>query len=310
MIHIDFLVVFNQVLVLFSILLLGFILRKIGIIDERGNKNFTNLIIYITLPALIIISMDYDFSLERLVMMRTTLIISAGIYIGMIIISYVIIKLLHPSPKSDEDIYQFMIIFANTAYIGFPVIQVIYGGEGIFLGAIYNVILNLVLWTLGIVIMERRKGEGAKITIKAILNPGIVSVVIGFLIFILSIDLPGPIKDAISMVGGVTSPLALIVVGSTLSQVKIGGTFTNIRLWIVSVIRQVVIPIIALFILRGFNIDPLILGVAVILTAMPVAAMTAIFAQEFRGDSALASEGVFLSTLLSMLTIPLVIQLL
>nr|WP_275579425.1 AEC family transporter [Halanaerobacter jeridensis] len=161
-----------------------------------------------------------------------------------------------------------------------------------------------------------RQDEGQKATLdlSQLINPGIISIGIGFLIFLFSIELPSAISHTFEMLGETTTPLAMIVVGNVLAQVTIKDIFSNLKLWLVTAIRLILLPLIVLGILEGlsilipaFNLSATLLGVVIVLTGMPAAANTAIFAQEFGGDEALASEAVFLTTLLSVLTIPLIV---
>ncbi len=304
----NFFTVFNQTLILFMLLLVGFIIKRLKIIDEHFNKNLSNLIIYVTLPALIINSMDYDFSVERLGQVGTVFVISIVSYFVMVLLSYLILKFI-PVADSERDIYQFILIFANVGFMGYPVIDVIFGSEGVFLAAIYNLIFNLLLWTIGVMIISRSRQEDKGIDWSHLLNPGIFAVFIGFFLFIFSISLPQPISATLEILGSTTTPLSMLVVGAILAQVKLGDIFSNFKLWLISSIRLVGLPLLFLFILKvmPWEINSLIMGIIVVLTGMPAAANTAIFAEEFGGDAALASESVFLTTLLSVLTIPLIV---
>ncbi|AGB40326.1 putative permease [Halobacteroides halobius DSM 5150] len=310
MIIINFIMVFNQTLVLFLLLMVGFTIRRLEIVDDSLKQNLTNLIIYVTLPALLIDSMSYQFSLERLTQLGSVFINAVLVYLLMIIISYIVIHFLSVEQRF-KDVYQFILIFGNVGFMGYPVIEVVYGStEGIFLAAIYNLVFHLVLWTLGIMIMSRSQENGQNLSLQGLLNPGVISITVGFLLFIFSIELPKPITYSLEMLGETTTPLSMIVVGSILAQVQIKDIIYNSKLWLITLIRLLILPLTTLLILQNFNLDRLILGVVVILTAMPAAANTAIFAQEFGGDEALASEGVFLTTLLSIFTIPLIVYLL
>jgi predicted permease len=307
--------IFNQTLILFFLLMIGFIIRRLEIVDQHLNNNLTNLIIYVTLPALIINSMDYDFSLERLNQLGVVLFIAIVIFILMTIVSWSLSSLL-TEDKEERAIYRFILIFANVGFMGYPVVEVIFGQQGVFLAAIYNLVFNIFLWTLGVLIMISSNSENAKLDLSNLVNPGIISIGIGFLIFLFSIDLPGPVNHTFAMLGETTTPLAMIVVGNVLAQVKVKDIFSKFKLWFVALIRLLMLPLAILFILQGisvlipsFNLSPTLLGVIVVLTGMPAAANTAIFAQEFGGDEALASEGIFLTTLLSVITIPLIVYL-
>ncbi len=301
-------VVFEQLLLLFAIIFIGFLTKKFNVIDQVGQENISNLIIYISLPALIITSMDYEFSLERLRLIKNTFLIAVIIYLLMILISYLGIKFLKFKQSADKNIYQFMIIFANTAFMGYPVIEVVFGEQGVFLAAIYNLALNIMLWTIGIFIIDSKKEtEKFSLNYKKLFNPGIVSVILGLLLFAFPIELPLLVSNILGLLGGLTTPLALLVIGASLVGVNIVSVFTNLKLWGIVFLRQIIFPLLVLVILTQLEINYLVVGVNVVLTGMPIAAITAIFAQKYKKNFVLASEGVFLSTLLSFLTIPLLI---
>ena len=309
MIEINFTTIFNQTLILFLLLVTGFIIKRLKIVDENLNQNLTNLIIYVTLPALVINSMNYEFSRERFANLISVLWITLAVFAGMIAISYLVTRLLSVD-QAQKDVYQFILIFANVGFMGYPVIDVIYGAQGIFLAAIYNLVFNVFLWTVGVLIISRSQDEQEGFQLDHLLNPGIFAVGVGFLIFLFSLQLPGPLVSTLEMLGETTTPLSMIVVGSILAQVTLRDIFSNFKLWLITAVRLVGLPLLTLVVLQPLGLDQLIQGVIVVLTGMPAAANTAIFAQEFGGDEALASEGVFLTTLLAMVTIPLLVSLL
>ncbi|WP_408955056.1 AEC family transporter [Natroniella sp. ANB-PHB2] len=308
MVLIQFIAIFNQVLVLFLLVLLGFSFRKFEIVKPSIDENLSGLVLNLTLPALIITSMNYEFSFERLANLSSVFFITLAVYLLMISVSY-LIRFILSSTEKEKDIYQFMIIFANTAFVGYPVIDLIFGAEGIFLAAVYNAIFNLMIWTIGVFIITPQANK-QEFSAKQLLTPGIVAVMVGLVIFLFSIDLPGPILTTLEKVGGTTTPLALFVVGSILAQIELSRIFTNFKLWLITLLRLIGLPFFVLVLLRSLSVNELVLGVTVILTGMPAAVTTVIFAQEFGGDYELASEGVFLTTLLSGLTIPWIIYLL
>ncbi len=299
-------IIFEQLLLLFAVIFVGFLTKKFKVINKVGQENISNLIIYITLPALIVTSMQYEFNLERLRLIKNTFLIALIIYLTMILTSYIGIRFFKLKEETDKNIYQFMIIFANTAFMGYPVIEVVFGSQGIFLAAIYNLVLNIMLWTIGIFIIDT-KNKGFNFDYKKLFNPGIVSVLLGLILFVLPIELPLLAGEILNLLGGLTTPLALLVIGSSLAEVNVVSVFTNFKLWVIVFLRQILFPLLVLFILIQLEIDYLVIGVNVILTGMPIAAITAIFAQKYKENFILASEGVFLSTLLSFLTIPLLI---
>lgn len=303
----DFIPVLNQVLVLFILLMIGFILKKINIMTDELGKGLTTIIIYVTLPALIVTSMNYEFSQDMLNNSIKLLGIGVILYSFMIIVGIVFVKLLKIQ-EPQRGIYLFLIIFSNVGFMGYPVAEVVFGKIGVFYAAIYNLMFNILLWTLGVILVNPEHEK--KINLKTLINPGTVSIVLGFSLFIFSIELPEPIYISLSKLGDSTTPMAILVVGSMLGDAKFKEIFINTKLILSSVVRLIIIPGIILIALLKLNLPPIVKGIPIIISSMPAAANAAIFARRYDSDYRLASQGVFLSTLLSIGTIPLIILLL
>ena len=286
--------VLNQAAVLFILLIVGFILKKIKIITDEFGKDLSQLILTITLPALIITSMNYEFSKEMF--NNSVLILLFGIlaYIFMIIVAMIFTKLLH-TKEPQKSIYKFIIIFSNTGFMGYPILDSIFGEIGVFYGAIFNLLFNILLWTLGVILVS--PVDERKINLKTLINPGVISVVTGFTLFLLSIDIPYVIYQPLKLIGNTTTPLAMMLVGSLLGDAKFREVFSNYRLIIIAGLRLLIIPVALLLILSLFNLPEIVTITLVIVCGMPSAANAAIFARRYDSDYLLASQGVFLTTL-------------
>ncbi len=308
----------NQTIVLFLILLIGYLGKKFKIISNDMNKDISNLILYITLPGMIITSLSsYDFSKELLIISGKLVAISWSVYALSITISYLSTKLFNID-GTTKDIFQFGIVFSNVSFMGLPVINSVFGSEGIFYAALYNMPFNFILWTYGVMVLSRTNKEEpnqvlnnkGSLNTKLLLNPGIIAVLIGFSMFLTSIKLPSPVFEALSLLGKSTTPMSMIFIGSILADVDVKTIFTNKATFLVSGIRLLVLPLIILLILKQFNLDMITVGVPVIITAMPIAANCTIMAAKYENDYYLASQVVSMSTMLSMITIPLIVMLL
>ncbi|MBS4536423.1 AEC family transporter [Clostridium sp. D2Q-14] len=303
----DILSVLSQVSVLFILLIIGLILRKFNIIDSYVEKGISNLVIFATLPALLITSMNYEFSSDML--NNGLLILRAGpiIYVITGIIAYLYIKI-NKIEGQEKGIYIFMTMFPNVGFMGYPVVSIVFGEIGIFYAALFNLWFNILLWTLGVILVNPK--NNTKLSFKALINPGTISIFIGLALFLFSINLPTPIFDALDSLGNATTPLAMIVIGSMLGESTLTEIFKNRFLIGSTFIRLVFIPAALMIILSIIPLPSMLAGIIAILMAMPTAANAAIFAKRFDSDYKLASEGVFLSTLLSIITIPLFISIL
>ncbi len=298
-------IVINQVIVLFLIMAVGFILRKVEIVDKYVSKKLSSFLLKITLPFMVIISFQFEFSPGKLKNLGFVFICSLLIHASSILLArYIFIKI----PDSEQKVLKFATVFSNCAFMGFPVLHSLYGNDGIFYGSAYIMVFNILIWTYGILVFQKGKKT---ITINNILlNPGIISVIIGILLFITSTSLPYPIYSALDMVGSMTTPISMIIIGGILADIDFKKAFSGFSLYYGSFIRLLIIPLIVLAILKLTPLDDLLLGICVVSSAMPAAANTAIFAEMYEGDSLFASRLVGISTLLSIITIPLIIVLL
>ncbi|AZR72119.1 hypothetical protein BBF96_01145 [Anoxybacter fermentans] len=299
----ELLTLFYQILVLFMILLIGFIIYRLKVIDEHLIGGLSRLIMDVTLPAMIITSMSFDFSREILFKSGQLFFISLGLYFFSWIIALLVTWKMKITDR-ERDIFQFMLTFSNVGFMGYPVIGAIYGKLGIFYTSIFNFTFGLVVWTLGVWLFRRREGENFTFHWRMFLTPGIVAVLIGFGFFLFSIKLPYPIFHTLDLLGSTTTPLSMLMVGALMGKSAIRKMWKNKQIYLASFVRLVVIPFFTLILVLPFKFSETMLGVIVILMGMPAAANTAIFAKRFGGDAELGAEVVFISTLFSIVTIP------
>lgn len=298
--------VLEQSIILFLLIVIGFIARKRNIITDERIKGFSDFVLKITLPLFIIVSMDKDFSKDKIIFSGMILIISIFTYSFKIILSKIFIKYTNVL-DIQKGVYRFLIIFSNSGFMGYPISYAIYGDDGIFYAAMLNIAYNAMVWTFGVKLLNS-DAEGEEGVIKElILNPGIFSVFIGLILFLTPLKLPNIIFEPMKMVGDMTTPMAMIVVGGILGGTKIGSAFKNKKLVLAAFIRLLFIPLFILLVLLPFNLPKIVLGITVIIDAMPCAANTAIFARKYDSDYCLASQGIFLSTLMNIVTTPLIL---
>ncbi|MEG2539434.1 MAG: AEC family transporter [Clostridium sp.] len=295
--------ILNQILILFLVMAVGFVAGKKSIITQEVNYGLSKILINITLPFMIVSSFSFEFSKEMFHTGVTLLIISMVIHLALTVISFVLYRKNSPN---IQKVLRFITIFSNCGFIGFPVVGSVFGSEGIFYTAIYNVGFNVFAWTVGVMIFKGKDGRDFK---KAIINPGIISVTIGMILFIFSIKLPFAIGETISLIGSMTSPLSMIIVGVSLCTVKFREVFSDLTLYYASFIRLIAIPVTVFFILKMLGFTSMLLGIPVLVCAMPAAANTVTFAQIYNGDVQYASKATVITTILSAFTIPFIILL-
>lgn len=304
----DFAPVFKEILVLFIIIFVGFVLKKKGLIDNRLNSGLSELLINLTLPALIISSMYVEIDSEIIVNIQIITLITIGVYLLTIVLSNLLVKVL-PLPEDKKNIFIFMIVFGNVGYMGYPVLGVIYPEYGIFYGLFNNITFNVLLWTYGMYLFQSDR-KNYSVNPKNLINSGVVAILIGFFLLLTGIRIPGPILGAIDQLGDMTFPLSMLIIGSSLAGIKIKNIITSKPIFMLTTVKLLFVPLIILLLLRPFNIPDIVAHVTILLTAMPCAANSVVFAKKFNKDNQFAAQGVFVTTLLSMATIPLFLILL
>ncbi|TGG88681.1 AEC family transporter [Geotoga petraea] len=301
----DYNSIFNQILMLFILMIVGYVARKINIFDDKVNKGFSDIILKITLPAMIIGSMVGNNDPNLAEQFGKILLISLSVYAITFILAIILPRLIKSRPF-EKGIFEFAIMFSNVGFMGYPVTAAVFGEEGVFYTAIFNLPFNLLVFTIGLIFLSSKQGQKTKINPKLLINPGVIAVLIGFIIFSLKIPLPKAITGSLDLLGSVTTPLSMIVIGGLLAKVSINKIFSNYRVYLISIFRLFLVPMIVYFTLRNFVDGVYLLGVPVLLSSMPVAANSAILAEEYKGNAELASQTVFISTLFSIISIPLI----
>lgn len=295
-------IVLNQVLVIYIMILIGIYASKIKIINSQVNFSLSKLLLNVTLPLFIISAFNYDLSTDILKNMLIILIFGFIIHPLCYLLGLLIY---HKHPISSKSILIFALIFTNCGYMAYPILESIYGKIGIIYGSIFLAPFNIYLWTIGLSLFKSNETKHKL----SFINPGVIAVFIGFIIFIFSINLPYFIEQSINIVGGMTTPLSMLIIGGTISEMNFKEMFKAKSIYINSFIRLIVIPSIVFFTLKLFHIDKIVFGVCVLLISMPVAVTSPIFAKRYDGNTELASKSIFISTLLSIFTIPIIVLL-
>lgn len=293
----------SQVFILFLVMLTGFYARKKNFVNGEVVKGLSNLLLNITLPMLIISSFEMKYSTKLIHNSIFIVIFTAAALVCMIVVSKL---LFYKYPDKQQRILRFCMIFSNCGFMGYPVMESIMGKVGVFYASVAGIAFNSIQFSIGVMIFTGKKDkDGLK---DVFLNPALISVVIGLIIFIFSIKLPMVVSKTLSQVGGMTTPLSMIIVGAILAETKIKDALLDFKLYYSAFTALIIAPLIAFAVTKVFGMNKTVIEVVTILVAMPTASITPIFAEKYGGDKELASKCVFLSTILSLITIPLVIS--
>ncbi len=293
-----------------------FIMISVGVYGSRKkiittdlNKGLTDILIKIALPFMIVSSFifTYDYTIKDNVV--KTFYYSIAAYIIMAVVSRV---LLFPVKNDKKTILHFANVFVNTGYVGFPILNSIYGSEGVIYGSIFNLFFVILIWTYGIMLYKGglEKGYLKKELIALLFNPSIIAVIIGVVIMVFDIRINGAILAGIKGIGSITGPLSMIIIGVILSNAKVKKYMKDWTVYYGITVKLIAIPIIIYMASLQLPESSKALNSVIIMTAMPASAMTSILAESFGKEKDYAAIIVSATTLLSLITVPALLKIL
>lgn len=300
--------VYTQLGILFCLMSTGYVLGKTKFFTEQSNAILSSFIVKVALPAVIISSMCMPLTKEVLQRALVLLGLSLLVYTIILIVAWILPRFVTKDEK-QQGILSFSIMFSNCAFMGFPVLGALLGNEAIFYVAIYNIIFNILVYTLGIKFLERGKNQKNAFDMKLLINPGIIASLIGLIIFFGKITLPSVILGAIDSVASICTPLSMLVIGAMLSGMSIKEMFGERKIYILSLIRLILLPFM-IFILTKYILqlqDDWLIIIPVVVAGMPVASNAAMMASAYESDAKFASQAVMITTLISCISIPILI---
>jgi hypothetical protein len=292
----DFIVVTGQVAILFLLMGVGFLLAKLDKLSESTTSQLSFLLLYVISPCLVVESMQVDLTQSLLINLGKATLAFIASYVIFILIA----RPLFPSRDKDtRPVLQFGVIFANTGFMGFPLIAAVVGQEALIYAVASVAVFTIIQWSYGQALL------GGKVSVRSILiNPGTLSILLGLVLLFSGLRLPGPVNSVVSYLADMNTPLAMVVIGAQMARANIKETFRRYRLFQASLVRLVILPAIVALVLLPFHLEPMLYCSAVLLSAAPTAGATSIFANQLGRNTAAAAQLVTLSTLLSMVTLP------
>jgi len=297
----------ESVISLFIIILVGVYGSRKKIITPEINKGLTDILIKIALPFMIVSSFmfTYDDSIKSNVL--KTFYYSLGAYVIMAAVSYL---LLLPVKDNKKTVLHFANIFVNTGYVGFPVLNSIFGSEGVIYGSIFNMFFVIFLWTYGIILYKGKleKGYLKKEIINLMFNPSIIAVAAGIVMMVFNIEIKGALLSSIKSIGNITGPISMLIVGVILSNVKIKKHLKDWTIYYGIIIKLIIIPVIIYLISLLLEDSSKAVYSVIIMTAMPASTMTSIFSESFNKEKEFAAIIVSATTLISLITVPVLIK--
>ncbi len=294
--------VLEQVAVIFVLIFIGFICVKIKFIDKAGVSQMTNILLSFVTPCVLIQSYQAKVYTPNLAMgLLWGALFSVLTILGTALLSVLIFR---KEPTKRYRINRFASVYSNCGFMAIPLLQSVLGADGVFYGSAYLAVFTVVYWTLGVyTFTENAKDLSVK---NVVLNIGVIATIVSVTLFVFEVKLPNIVMQPVGFMAGLNTPIAMIILGSYLAGVKFKEIFKNGSMYIVSLLRLLVFPLLSLGVCMLLKLDTGVAQAIMISSACPTAAVTTLFAVRFKLDAEYSAQIVSVTTLLSILTIPLV----
>lgn len=317
------LITLDQILIILIIIVIGVVCYKIKLIDPETNNKLTNILLMLVNPLVVFISYQREFSMKLL----NGLLISSLLAVFTHFFSIFITSFIFKEKKSlkmveDEEqarnqkevfnhtVERFSVIYTNCSFMGIPLVNGIFGSEGVFYVTAYITVWNIFLWTHGVMLMDReaRKEElNLMEVIKKLASPTILAIIIGIFFFLFNIRIPSVLFKSLEYIGDLNTPFAMLIAGVTIGQANIINALKKPRMYLLVFVRLILIPLVLLLIYSRIPIDEIVVITSVIMAACPTAAMSILFSIRYNRNSIYAAEIFGITTVLSSITIPFII---
>lgn len=304
---IDIWVLLGVMLELSALILLGLVLTKLHLLDEKGSAVLSTLVVHVFNPALIISSVcegglqtQGDTVIEAII---------CGVFLyALLILIAIVVYMRSKALKEEVSICKMIVIFSNTAFVGYPILRALYGDFAVFVFSLMHLPFNILIFTYGRSLLQ--KGNHQKMTVKDIFSIGTVSSIVALILYFGNISVPVRVADFFGILGDACVPLSMIVIGVSLAHASWKNVLKSKNINMVVFLRLIVLPILIAWITLPLPITTFNRELLVISGALPAGSMIVVLAKEYKANDGLASAGVFLTTLLSVVTIPLMLGIL
>ncbi len=305
--------IFNQMLLLFLLMAVGFVANKCRVMNTDVNRGLSKVVLNITLPAMVlaaVLKADHSMKTSQVFVL---LAVAVGLYVFLIPFGYLLPKLLAVKAP-EKGVYRYSFIFGNIGFMGFPVVAAIYAQDSVmavFYASFFQIPFCFLNYTLGVHLVA---GESAprRSLWQAALQPGVIVPLVGLALYLLNVSMPDVIVGTADKLGAITTPASMLIIGSTVAEMPLKKVFSYWRLYPATLIKIALLPALFWAILRVLHLplDPVMIGVAVVMAAMPTANSSTMLCHTYGGDAELAASSVVVTTLASVAGVPLLAWLL
>lgn len=299
----------NQIILMFVLMLIGVLINKVGFMHTQTSNDLTNILLYIVSPCLIIGAFEQNYSAAR---MKQLMLVVIGIFL-FYIIEIIIAKFAFGriSNINLQRITKYGSIYSNAGFMGIPLTSALFGNAGCSSRLLRWQVSTSLVGHMGFPSSKRQKKETDhwQNFREIIINPNIIAIFLGLAIFLLSFRMPVPVDRVIHYVSSINTPLSMIVIGNSLGNIRISRQLIDWHLWLAIFFRNLLFPIVAMFILQALTVSGVALDTTVLMAACPTAGLVVLFTLQAYGDTSPAVALMSLSTILSLATIPIVFAL-
>ena len=305
----DFSTILGQMLMLLLMMILGYLARRQNLLDEHVNASLSKVVLNVTLPAQIITSFAMEGAELTNGEVGAAFGLSCLIYLFYMALAVIYVRLMR-LPRQDWGTYQYMIIFGNSGFMGFPVITAIFGAKALVYAVIMNIVFNLLVFSYGIKLITDGSETAGSFSWRKLINMPLISSALTLVLFFLHIKLPVVVNTALFTMGDATTPMAMLILGCTIAEMPLRELFDEWRVYIFTAVKLLAMPLLVFLLLQllpGFEANSLLGKVLVVLSSVPVATNATMLSIEYGGNNKLVAQGIFFSTIFSVLTIPLLV---
>jgi len=299
-----------RVISVFLIILMGFVAYRKGMVDRSGSKVLSKVMMNVAAPCLTLYTVSsHQIDPQTWSTVKIALLVTVVFHVTAAVINYVLAKTLQPG-RERFGVYWAELTFSNSGFLCFPICLAVFGEEAFFYAAIINVLVCIFMYTLAIAqVCYTPGGQGDSVDwkgqLKNLLSIPTVAASVALVMFILDIHLPSFLMDTCQTVGNMLVPLSMLVIGIQLGDSKLGNMLTNWRYMAYSALKLLLWPVMTFGACMMFSVPPIVTTVITLMQAMPAGSLPVVFAEQYGKDSKLGAELVFISTLLSIITIPI-----
>ncbi len=285
----------------------GFAAGRLKIIKQETTEGLTKIVFNVSVPCLIIANMVTTYKRE---MLLSTAALPLFAFILILLVNFPLAYFsakIFKIKKEEEKQYLFLNMFPNYYYISIPLAGMLYGPAGVLYVFLFGFMADIFLWTIGVGMFCNKENKG-KFPVKSILNPGIVALLAGFVLSMARVNLPAVVFTPLQVVGSITTPMAMLITGAILANIKLEGVgklFVSKDMFLIVFIRIILAPLIIIFLTMFFNLDPVVRAIIVLQAAMPSGFSAILFATQYKKDPNYSAAACLVTTGISMVTLPL-----